>query len=187
MVALLVVTAVLWPGPASAIDPGDGTMVASQQIRRPLAPVPGKVTRLDTSREKPDHTSAKAELSVHQVWAMHFGSLCDNDGSVTLGVADAIIDDPDNLVYGGTPQSGVILFTGDAFAALTVDISGSAGDGFVLSDFATNQGAPPLAGLTLDDTGQLTLVVGARLQLDSSQIGSGSGQSVGWTISAVYE
>lgn len=177
----------LWPLVATALDPGDGSTMSAQQVRRPLELDVGKPTRVETSLEKPGRSGEKAELSVYQVYAMHFGTLCDNDGSVTLGVADAIIADPEHLVYGGTPQSGVIRCYGDPFYGVSISISGSAGGGFVLSHFNTDQGAPPLSGLTLDATGYLTISVGARLQLDGSQIGSGTAQTVGYTVTAVYE
>ena len=171
-------------GTARALDPGDGATVSSQQLRQPIRGSDRVVTL-----EKPPRGGGadKAELSVYQVFAMYFGTLVDNDGYVVLGTADNIAADPNHLVYGGSPISAEIRLQGDAFRAVAVNFTGGGGSGFAISDFATDYGVPPLSGLTLDATGYLTLRVGARLDLDAAIVGTGAGQQVGYTVSAVYE
>jgi len=187
IVALGCLIAGVCPPAARALDPGDGSTVSAQQIRRPLDLDSGKITRLDREPGKEPPGGEKAELSVYQLFAMHFGTLCDDDGAVTLGIADAITSDPDNIVYGGTPQSAVIRLNGDAFRAVSVDVAVGSTPGFQLGDFLTSYGAPPLSGLTLDATGYLTFSLGARLQLDSSVVDPGTGQPIAYTVIAVYE
>ena len=170
---------------ALALDPGDGTTISAQQLRLPVGAESGKTLLLDDGQTK--LAGEKAALSVYQVYTMYFGTLCDNDGVVVLGDNDKIIQDADHLVYGGSPQSGVIRLYGDAFHAVSIDITPGSATGFQISEFDTDYGIPPLSGLTLDATGYLTLRLGARLQLYSSSVSSGSGQQIGYTVEAVYE
>jgi len=171
---------------ARALDAGDGSDLSLQQIRKPAAAgATDRVLSVESLRKGP--AGEKAELSVYQVYGMHFGTLCDNDGYVVLGTADAIIQDPDHLFYGGSPQSAEIRFSGDAYRAFGVSVVGGSATGFTLSDFATDYGTPPLSGLTLDSGGLLTLRVGARLQLSAASVAEGNGQEIGYTVSAVYE
>lgn len=167
--------------PALAMDPGDGSTGDTRQLdtRKPdRVRLPGK---------KDPPPAEKDALSVYQVYAMHFGTLVDNDGYVVLSTADAIVQDPDHLVYGGVPQSAQIRLDGDPFVSVSVDFTAGSGSGFSLSSFETDYGSPPLSGLALDAGGLLTLRVGARLQLDAAVLAAGGGQQIGYTVSAVYE
>jgi len=167
--------------PALALDPGDGTVLDTRQLDT------SKPARKPASGKKDPPPAEKAELSVYQVYSMYFGTLVDNDGYVVLGTGDSILQDPDHLVYGGVPQSAQIRLNGDPFVAVTVDFAAGSATGFSLGSFETDYGTPPLSGLTLDATGYLTLHVGARLQLDADLLSSGSGQQIGYTVSALYE
>jgi hypothetical protein len=167
--------------PAVALDPGDGTILDTRQLDA------GKPDRVRLPGKKDPPPAEKDALAVYQVYAMFFGTLVDNDGYVVLGTADAITQDPDHLVYGGVPQSAQIRLDGDPFVAVSVDITPGTATGFTLSSFETDYGTPPLSGLTLDATGNLTLHLGARLQLSASSLSVGSGQQIGYTVSAVYE
>jgi len=172
--------------PALALDPGDGSVLdTGGQLTRQLDT--GKPERLRLPGKQDPPPAEKAELSVYQLFAMHFGTLVDNDGYVVLGTGDAILQDPDHLVYGGVPQSAQIRFSGDPFVALSVDFTAGSAMGLVLSAFDTDYGAPPLSGLSLDASGLLTLSVGARLQLDAALLGAGGGQQIGYTVTAIYE
>jgi hypothetical protein len=167
-----------------ALDPGDGTTISAQQLRRPVG-ASDKIVPLDLGGR--GLSADKAELSVYQVYAMHFGTLCDNSGYVVLGTNDAITQDPDHLVYGGTPFSAEIRLNGDAFRAVSVSIAAGSASGFTLSAFETSYGTPPLSGITLDATGYLTFDLGARLDISAGDVDPGSGQQIGYTVTAVYE
>lgn len=179
MICLLLVPA----DSALGLDPGDGTMVGTEQLREPKVRDAGA----DKPSKPKDLPGEKADLSVYQVFGMNFGTLVQNDGYIVLGTGDTVIQDPDHLVYGGMPQSAEIRLNGDPFVSVTFDITAGVASGFTLSHFETDYGTPPLSGLTLDATGNLTLRVGARLRLLSSGVSTGNGQQVGYTISAVYE
>lgn len=135
---------------------------------------------------KPPPGGDKAAITLHQVYAMHFGTLCDNDGYVVLDHNDTIVDDPNLLVYGGTPFSAEITITGDPFTAMRISATSASSGGLSLSNFTSNQGALPLIGLTFDGTGQLTLHLGAQLNV-AVAAQPGANQSIGYTITATYE
>jgi len=136
--------------------------------------------------QKPQPGGDKAAITLHQVYAMHFGTICDNDGYVVLDHNDTIVDDPDLLVYGGTPFSAEITITGDPFTAMRISATSMSTDGLSLSNFTSNHGALPLIGLTFDGTGQLTLHLGAQLNV-AVAAQPGANQSIGYTITATYE
>ena len=170
--------------PAGALDPGDGTVVSSQQLRVPTERDLGQ-TRLHIDRK--DEPGAKAALSVYQVFSMFFGTLVHNSGYVVLGTADNVLQDPNYLVYGGVPQSAQIRLYGDPFVAVSFDVTAGSATGFVISNFETDYGTPPLSGLTLDAAGYLTLHVGARLELIAGSLSPGDGQQIGYTVTTIYE
>lgn len=183
MVCLLLSLAV----PALAIDPGDGTQISSQQLRRPVGASSDKIVPMEFAKGDDMAGHDKAELSVYQVFSMHFGTLCHNDGYVVLDANDTITADPSHLVYGGSSFSAEIRLNGDAFRACTIAITAGSTTGFHLSNFETDFGTPPLSGMTLDGTGYFTFHLGSRLQLDASEVTPGSSQQIGYTVSAVYE
>lgn len=170
---------------APALDAGDGTVISPQPVRRPLDYETGKIVGLEGSLV---HRFAdKTELSVYQENAMHFGSLRKASGSVLLGSEDAIIADPDQLVFGGVTYSALIRLEGDPFRAVTIECSAPPGGGFQLSDFDTNLGPPPLSGQLLDGSGSASFQLGARLTLTVEQIAAGNDQEIAYTITAYYE
>jgi hypothetical protein len=186
-----VVCLTLAAGFASALDPGEGTRISKPKPRAPL--------ELGTERKVPlppvykgepgelGEPGEKAEVAIFQDLAMHFGTLCDNDGYVVLGTADTIVQDPNHLVYGGSPQSAQIRLTGDANRAVGVTVAAGSATGFTLSNFNSDKGVLPLSNLSLDASGSLTLHLGARLQVIASSVNPGSDQQIGYTISATYE
>jgi len=170
--------------PVDALDPGDGTVVSSQQLRVPTERDPGQI-RLHFDRK--GEPGEKAALSVYQVYSMYFGTLVHNSGYVVLGTNDTVLQDPDHLIYGGSPQSAQIRLYGDPFVAVSFDVTAGSATGFTISNFETDYGTPPLSGLTLDAAGYLTLHVGARLELLAGSLSPGSGQQIGYTVTTIYE
>ena len=127
-----------------------------------------------------------AEVSISTDQQMDFGQLADKDGSVTLGLADSIILDPDMIHYGGAPYSGIYTLTGDPSTAVDISISTSPSNGFTLDTFSSSEGGLPLIGVVLSPGGELVLTVGATLTIDSAVSIIGSGQSVSFTITSTY-
>lgn len=129
---------------------------------------------------------ALAEVSIITDQQMDFGQLADRSGSVTLGLADSIISDPDHIHHGGSPYSGIYTISGDPSTAVDISVSSSSSDGFTLSSFDSNEGNLPLVGLVLSAGGELVLTVGATLTLDDVTAIIGSGQSISFTITSTY-
>jgi hypothetical protein len=128
----------------------------------------------------------KAEVSITTDQQMDFGQLADKDGSVTLGLGDSIIADPNYIHYGGSPYSGIYTLTGDPSTAVDISVAAISGNGFTLSSFVSSEGAIPLIGVLLDPSGELVLTVGATLTLDASTAVIGSGQNISFTIISTY-
>jgi len=173
-------------GPAPAMDLADGTADPSPPVERSLGTDRARASRLAPIGTAEGREKERA-LSVYLVYAMHFGTLCDNDGYVVLGTADAITEDPAHLVYGGSPQSAEISIDGEANWTVGVSVTAGSPPGFTLGDFESDHGALPLSGLTLDETGLRTIRLGARLQVSASSVAEGSGQQIGYTVSIVYD
>jgi hypothetical protein len=175
----------LLAGPALAVDlAGRETSRKTHERNVPTAGDSRLHGRNDA--EKPQPGGDKAAITLHQVYAMYFGTLCDNDGYVVLDHNDTIVEDPNLLVYGGTPFSAEITITGDPFTTMRISVASASSDGLSLSNFTSNYGTLPLIGVTFDGTGQLTLHLGAQLNLAVSAQ-PGVNQSIGYTITATYE
>jgi hypothetical protein len=186
-----VVCLTLAAGFAWSQDPGEGTKISEPKPRAPLElgierKVPAPPAYKGEPGE-PEESREKAEVAIYQDLAMHFGTLCDNDGYVVLGTGDTIVQDPNHLVYGGSPQSAQIRLTGDANRAVGVTVAAGSTTGFTLSNFDSDKGVLPLSSLSLDASGNLTLHLGARLQVFASSVNPGSDQQIGYTISVTYE
>ncbi|MBU8870837.1 MAG: DUF4402 domain-containing protein [Gemmatimonadales bacterium] len=135
-----------------------------------------------------DHNvSLDAEVSISTDQQMDFGQIVDMDGSVTLGLADAITADPNDLHHGGAPYSGIYSITGDPDAVIEISFSSAPNNGFTLNNFITSEGNPsPTILSNLDSSGELILTIGVTLTLDGSEVVLGNGQSIGFTITSTY-
>lgn len=128
----------------------------------------------------------KAEVSVSLDQQMDFGQVADNDGSLVLGLNDAITSDPQFIHYGGAPYSAICTITGDADTAVDISISATSSNGLSLSSFTSSEGALPLIGVNLDGSGELVLTIGATLTVDAASASVGPNQTVSYTITTIY-
>lgn len=127
-----------------------------------------------------------AEVTISTDQQMDFGQLADKDGSVTLGLADAITADPDHLHFGGSPYSGIYTITGDPNTTVDIQFFANPANGFSLGSFVTSEGTGSPISATLNGAGQLVLTVGATLTLNATQVSIGGGQSISFTITSTY-
>lgn len=139
----------------------------------------------DGSQEPELARRAALALSVNT--PLDFGSLADNDGWLEISAFNGVLGDPYHLQIDATIYSGIIDITGDPDAAVAISISGGSASGLSLSNFHTDLGDPPLAGVTLDGTGTLRLRIGARLTIDSANASPGPDLDVPYTITVTYE
>lgn len=128
----------------------------------------------------------KAEVTLALDQQMDFGVVADHDGSVVLGLADAITSDPSFIHYGGAPFSAICTITGDPSTAVDVSITATAANGLSLGSFTTSEGPIPLISVNLDAAGELVLTIGATLTVDAAQASTGPNQSVSYTITTTY-
>jgi hypothetical protein len=184
IVLMSTMTACLATGPAGAVDLDKTT--TSRKIHERGAAAREVRARLEQEPDKPPVGGDKAAITLHQVYAMSFGTLCDNDGYVVLDPNDTITEDPDHLVYGGAPFSAEITITGDPFTSIRIGCTSPGAPGMTLSDFTSNHGDLPITGLVLDASGELTLHLGATLTL-SVAAEPGEDQAIDYTITAIYE
>ncbi len=176
-------------------------LVGSQSQRWPIVALlclicltsldPSSAQQLDTSRRSAGFPleiadGDKAAVSVVSDQQMDFGQVADHNGSVILGLADAIISDPSLIHYGGSPYSAICTITGDPSTAVDVSISAVAANGLSLSTFTSTEGNIPLIAVNLDGTGELVLTIGATLTVDSAQANIGAGQNISYTITTTY-
>lgn len=127
-----------------------------------------------------------ADLAIQETVPMDFGAVLDQNGSLTLGVNDNLVADPDGIHAGGVLTSGRFLITGDPFAAFSLDITGSDTDGLTLGDFNTSAGQPPVLNAALNGLGQLSVRFGAALTVQASRADPGLDHLLAYTISINY-
>jgi hypothetical protein len=127
-----------------------------------------------------------AELAISESTEIDFGSVVDRDGSVSLGLADAIVFDPFSIHVGDPVTTGEFLITGDPFATFSLSVSGSTIGGLGIGTFETSEGTPPLLNVSLNATGQLDLRLGANLTVDSAQVLPAPDQPLLFTITINY-
>ncbi len=127
-----------------------------------------------------------AELAITESTKIDFGSVVDRNGTVSLGLADAIVFDPFAIHVGDPVTTGEFLITGDPFATFSLSISGSTVGGLGIGTFETNEGTPPLLNVSLNATGQLDLRLGANLTVDSAQVLPAPNQPLLFTITINY-
>jgi hypothetical protein len=130
--------------------------------------------------------SSPAQLAVVETVQIDFGSVLDSSGSIILGLNDMIIIDPSNIHVGGVPYSGNYLITGTPNTPVQINITAQNANGLTLADFNTNWGAPPLIGTSLDAGGELELIVGAKLTVNSGEATPGLDQPMAFTIIVNY-
>ncbi len=125
-----------------------------------------------------------AALLVTEDFGIDFGTVSDNDGTVTLNLADTISLDPSGIaVPDASVNSGDFTITGEVGAAVGIDIAGSITAGLEILNFTTDLGVLPLAGQVLP----VTMIVGADLTVDSGTAVAGPGQLLNYTVSVTYE
>jgi hypothetical protein len=149
----------------------------------------GKFSTLQASPFPEDDLEVRRDAAVSIIYdqQMDFGQLALSDGSVTLGLSDSIINDPDIIYYGGSAYSGIFTITGDLGVAVDVSIVAIPSNGLTLSSFVSSEGNMPLTGVLLSPTtGELVLTLGATLTVDRMQASVGSGQTISFTITSTY-
>ena len=125
-----------------------------------------------------------AALAVTESVEIDFGTVTDNDGVITLTLVNTIVGDASGIHVGSsTPVTGSYIVSGQAGAAVGIDINGSTTAGLEIKNFTTDAGVLPLAGQILP----ITLAVGADLEVFSGTAAPGNDQPLNFTVSVNYE
>lgn len=126
------------------------------------------------------------DLGIIELADLDFGAVIDADGSVVLGLSDAITSDPASIHVGSPTSSGRYQISGDPFAVFSLSILGSTASGLTIDDFVTSEGVPPLLAVVLDGTGHKSIRLGATLTVDESTAVPGLDQPLIYIISIDY-
>lgn len=127
-----------------------------------------------------------ADLSIIETVNLDFGSVVDDNGTVVLGLGDAIIADPDGIHVAGPVATGRYTISGDPFAAFSLSIAGFTAAGLTIGTFETSEGTPPLLSVALDGSGELDISLGATLTVDSGVSAPGLNQPLIYIITIDY-
>ncbi len=127
-----------------------------------------------------------APLTILETAELDFGSVVDQNGTVTLGLADSITFDPFGIHVGSPVTTGHYLISGDPFSTLSLSIVGSTVAGLSIGTFMTSEGPPPLLNASLDINGELDLSLGANVSVNSAQVAPGANQPLLFTITVNY-
>jgi hypothetical protein len=130
------------------------------------------------------HVDVFAALGTAETQDMLFGIVTDNDGTVTLDIADTITADPNGIQVGGTVASGDYDITGEPNQAVAVTVTGSTTSGLTIGNFTTNQA--DLNSVPLSAGGSIILTIGADLTVDSATAVTGIFQPLNYTIAVAY-
>ena len=130
------------------------------------------------------HVDVFAALGTAEAQDMLFGIVTDNDGTVTLDIADTITADPNGIQVGGTVTSGDYDISGEANQAVAVTLTGSTTNGLTIGNFTTNQA--DLNSVPLGAGGSIILTIGADLTVDSATAVAGIFQPLNYTIAVAY-
>ncbi len=122
-------------------------------------------------------------LAVAETTELDFGTVSDNDGTITLDLVDGITD-PSGIHAGGTVASGVYTITGQSGNVVTVVLTaGAMPAGLDMDNFTTSEADLALVTLT---GGTLALTIGADLTVTAASALVGADQVLAFTIGVTY-
>ncbi len=123
-------------------------------------------------------------LAVAETTELDFGTVSDNDGTITLDLADTISVDANGISAGGSIASGVYTITGQSGNVVTVVLTaGAMPAGLDMDNFTTSEA--DLANVTLTG-GTLALTIGADLTVTAASAVVGADQVLAFTIGVTY-
>ena len=123
-------------------------------------------------------------LAVAETTELDFGTVADNDGTVTLDTSDTISSDPSGIHAGGTVASGDYTITGEPSTTVTVVLTGSTASGLTIGNFTSNQA--DLNNVALGGGGSVVLTLGADLTVVAATAAPGADQALNFTIAVTY-
>ena len=126
----------------------------------------------------------KTAVTVAETTELDFGAVSDNDGTVTLGLADSITSDPNGIAAGGTVATGDYTITGESGALVTIVLTGSGPtSGLTIGNFTTDQA--DLNNVTITG-GSIVLAIGADLTVAEATAAAGLNYPLNFTLGITY-
>ena len=126
----------------------------------------------------------KTAVTVAETTELDFGAVSDNDGTVTLGLADSITSDPNGIAAGGTVATGDYTITGESGALVTIVLTGSGPtSGLTIGNFTTDQA--DLNNVTITG-GSIVLAIGDDLTVAEATAAAGLNYPLNFTLGITY-
>ena len=126
----------------------------------------------------------KTAVTVTETTELDFGAVSDNDGTVTLGLADSITLDPNGIAAGGTVATGDYTITGESDAVVTIVLTGSGPtNGLTIGNFTTDQADLNLVTIS---GGAIVLAIGADLTVAEATAAPGLNYPLNFTLGITY-
>lgn len=124
-----------------------------------------------------------AALTVFETIEIDFGTVTDNDGTITLDLADTI-NDPSGIYVASDPATtGDYLLGGESGQTVAIVLTGSTTNGLTIGNFTTSEA--DLNNVTLTG-GSISLLIGADLTVASGTATAGPNQPLNFTIGITY-
>ena len=123
-------------------------------------------------------------LGLSETTELDFGTVSDNNGTITLGLGDSITSDASGISLGGTIASGVYTVTGQANATVSMSLAGSSAAGLTIGSFTSSEA--DLSTVSLGAGGSNAVTLGADLTVASATAAPGADQLLSFTITVNY-
>ncbi len=123
-------------------------------------------------------------LGLSETTQLDFGTVVDQDGTITLDLSDSISSDPGGISLGGIIASGVYNCTGTPNTTVSVTPMGSTSAGLTIGNFTSSE--PSLLTVSLGGTGSKNITLCADLTINSASASPGLDQPLSFTITVNY-
>ncbi len=123
-------------------------------------------------------------LGLIETTELDFGTVTDEDGTITLGLADSITSDANGISVGGTIASGVYDVTGQANTTVSMSLAGSTASGLTIGSFTSSEA--DLSTVSLGAGGLKAVTLGADLTVVSATAAPGADQALSFTVTVNY-
>ncbi len=123
-------------------------------------------------------------LGLSETTELDFGTVADNDGTITLDLSDSISSDPGGISVGGAIASGVYTCTGSPNATVSVTLTGSTSAGLTIGNFTSSEA--DLWTVSLGGSGSKDITLGADLTVNSASASPGLDQALSFILTVNY-
>ncbi len=123
-------------------------------------------------------------LGLSETTELDFGTVTDENGTITLGLSDSITSDANGISIGGAIASGVYTCTGTPTATVSISLTGSSAAGLTIGSFTSSEAN--LSTVSLGGSGSKDITLGADLTVASATAAPGADQALSFTVTVNY-